>query len=98
MTFLASFDLTVAIGNLHDVEQRGDARRDILARCRRRSEERIVAFHQLRDDRRDGLGELVLERRSIGDMDLGHSGNPRRRLRDSVGVVADDQRMDFAEL
>ena len=86
------------VADLHDVEQRGDARGDVLAGGGGRSDEGVVALHQLRGDGCDGFGELVLQRRRIGDIDLGHAGDFRRRLRDAIGIVADDQRMDFAEL
>ena len=57
-----------------------------------------MAFHQLRRDRSDRFGKLMLKSRGIGHIDLRHPRNLRRRLRDAVGIVADDQRVDVAEL
>ena len=50
-----------------------------------------MASHQLGRDRRDILGQLVLEMGGVGDMDLADSGDLRRRLRDGVDALAGDQ-------
>src|SRR4029079_16430232 len=81
---------------LHHVEQRGDARRDILAGGRRRSDVRVVAFHQLRYDRRDRFGELMLEPPTVRGIDFRDARYLRRGLRRCI--VSGDERMDFTEL
>src|SRR3546814_10062159 len=52
------------VRNLHHVEQRGDARRDILARRGGGHDEGVVARHQFGDERRDILRQVVREGRS----------------------------------
>ena len=70
------------LGDLHDVEQGGDARRDVLAGGGRRRDEGVVVGHQLRGERRDILGQLVGVGRVVGDMDLADAGDLRGGLGD----------------
>ncbi len=86
------------LGNLHHVEQGRDARSDVLAGRRRGGDERVVRFHQLGGDRRDVLGEAVVEMRGVGDMHLADAGDLRCRLGDATDVRPGDERMDFAQL
>src|SRR3546814_5927168 len=62
------------LADLHHVEQRGDARRDILAGRGRGCDERVVAAHQFGDERRDIFGQIVTEGGVVGDM---HLADPR---------------------
>ena len=86
------------VADLHHVEQCGDARRDILAGRRGRRDERVVARpsasrRSARPLRRAGARAPARSRH-----------RPWRRRRscracgDAVDIVADDQRMHFAEL
>ena len=61
-------------------------------------EEGVVVGHQRGGDRRDILGQLVLEVRAVGDMDLADAGDLRGRIGDRADALAGDQQMDFAEL
>ena len=54
--------------------------------------------HQRGRDRRDILGQLMLEMRAVGDMDLADAGDLRGRLGDRADARAGDQQMDFAQL
>ena len=55
-----------------------------------------MVLHQLHDDRRDRLGELVLESRRCRRIDLADAGYLRRGL--SHRIAAGDQRTDLAQL
>ena len=72
------------VGDLHHVEQRRDARGDVLSGGCRRDDECVVALHQPGGDRRDRFGELVLERRRARGIDLGDTRDLRRGLSDRV--------------
>ena len=58
------------VGDLHHVEQRGDARHDVLAGRGRRRDERVVGAGQRHDQRRQRLGELVLVGGAVGEQHL----------------------------
>ena len=64
------------VGNLHHVEKRGDAGRDVLAGSGRRREKRVVMPHQFGHQRRDVFGQLMLECRIIGEIDFAHPVDP----------------------
>ncbi len=57
-----------------------------------------MIVHQLGGDRRDILGQLMLEMRGVGDMDLADAGDLRRGFGDAADIRPGDQQMDFAEL
>ena len=65
------------VGDLHHVEERGDARHDVLAGGGRRRDQRVVAVGERDDQRRQRFGEMVGEAVGIGD------GAPWRRRRAS---------------
>jgi hypothetical protein len=50
------------------------------------------------DQRRDILGELVLQRRIVGDQHLGDAGDLGGLLRGAADAGAGDQQVDVAEL
>ena len=54
--------------------------------------------HQRGGDRRDVLGQLVLEMGAVGDMDLADAGDLGRGIGDRADARAGDQQMDFAQL
>ena len=54
--------------------------------------------HQRGGDRGDVLGQLVLEVRRIGDMDLADALHLRSGLGDRADVRTGDQQVDLAEL
>jgi hypothetical protein len=86
------------IGQLHHVEQSGDARRDILAGGGGGDEEGVVTRHQFGDERRDILGEAVGVGRIVGDVDLADAGDLRSGLGDRADARSGDDQMDLAEL
>ncbi len=57
-----------------------------------------MACHQRGGDRRDVFGQLMLEMRAVGDVDLADAGDLRRRIGDRADARSRDQQMDFAEL
>ena len=54
--------------------------------------------HQCGGDRRDILGQLVLEMRGVGDMDLARAGDFRGGFGDCADARSGDQQVDFAQL
>ena len=54
--------------------------------------------HQRGGDRRDILGQLMLEMRGVGDMDLADAGDLGGGFGDRADARAGDQQMDFAQL
>ena len=84
--------------NLHHVEQGGDARSDVLAGGRGRSDERVVRLHQLRCDRSDVLGKAVVEMRRVRDVHLADARNLRRGIGDRADIASGDERVDLAQL
>ena len=69
------------VGNLHDVEQRGDPRHEVLGVGGRRRDDRVVARRQRDDERRRRLGEHVLVSAAFGDQHLADARRAWRRLR-----------------
>jgi hypothetical protein len=57
-----------------------------------------VRFHEPGGDRRDVLGEAVVEVGGVGDMHLADARDLRCGLRNSANVRSGDERMDFAQL
>src|SRR3546814_14203725 len=86
------------VGNLHDVELGGDARRDVLARGGRGRQAGVVIVHQLGDQRRDVFRETVRVGRIIRDMDLAHAGYLAGLFADAAAFLAGDPQMDLAPL
>ena len=87
------------VADLHHVEQRGDARRDVLA----------VAWSRARRTRRDAPISSTISGatfsasacaigRVVGDMHLADAGDLRGLGGDAVDALAGDEQMDFAEL
>ena len=58
------------VGNLHHVEQRGDARHEILAGGGRRRDDRVVCAGERDDQRGQRLGEHVLVSGGVGEQHL----------------------------
>ena len=54
--------------------------------------------HQRNRDRRDILGQLMLQMRAVGDMDLAHAGDLRGGLGNAIDALARDQQVDIAKL
>ncbi len=57
-----------------------------------------MAAHQRYDQRGDVFRELVLVRGVVGEMDLAHPGDLRRRLGDCAAALAGDEQVDLAQL
>src|SRR5690606_22987064 len=85
------------LADLHDVEQGGDARGDVLAEGGGRGEQSVVMAHQRGRDRGDILGQLVLEVDGVGDMDLADAGDFCACLGNAVDALAGDEQMHFAK-
>ena len=85
------------VADLHHIKQGRHARRDVLAIRSGRRHERVIAAHQVRDGRRDILGQSVFERRIVERYDFGDT----RDLRSSLGHAADartgNQQMDLTK-
>ncbi len=69
------------VGDLADVELGGDARRDVLARGRRREQDVAVAAGEREHLRGDVLGEAVREHLGVGVQHLGDAADRRSRRR-----------------
>jgi hypothetical protein len=74
------------LGNLRDIEQRGDARRGIFSESGRRQKQMRVGRRQTRGQSGEVLRSLRGEVRRVGVQDLGHTGNPGGFLRCAAGV------------
>ena len=81
------------VGDLHHVEQRGDARHEVLAGGGRRRDDRVVGRRQRHDQRRQRLGQHVLVGRVVGEQHLGDAVELRGRFRDGARALARDQHM-----
>jgi hypothetical protein len=85
--------------NLHDVEQCGDARGDVLAECGGGREKGVVVGHNLAASGATILGQLVLEVGAVGEMDpCRHRRSFAAAAADAIDAFAGDEQMDFAEL
>ena len=84
------------VGDLHDVERGGDARRHVLARRRRRRDEDVVVADQRRDERRHLLGQPVLQMRGIGDQHLADARQLGSGFGGGLAVVAGDEHVNVA--
>ena len=83
-------------GNLHDVEQRGDARHDVLAVRRRRRDDRVIAAGERDDQRGERLGEHVLVEGGVGEQHLLDAVELGGGIRHRLAVLAGDQHMHVA--
>ena len=84
------------VGDHHDVEQRREPRRDVLARGRRREDDVRVALGHPPDEVGQRLGEAVAVALAL---DMHHLRDPvelRRRFRDRGTVVPRDEHGDVA--
>ena len=86
------------VGNLHHVELGGDARGDVLAGGGGGREEGVVVGHQRGGNRRDVFGQLMLEVRAVGDMDLADAGDLAGGIGHRANARSGHQQMDFAQL
>jgi hypothetical protein len=86
------------VGDLHDIEKRGDARRDILARGRGRRHERIMMAHQIGDQRRDIFRQRIGISGIVGKMDLADTGNLCSLIGHGLTAGTGDNGVDFAKL
>jgi hypothetical protein len=84
--------------DLHHVEQRGNARRDVLARGGGRRDERVIARHQLGDQRRDILRQRMTIGRVVREQHLGDAGDLGSSIGRALCALARDQRNDIAQL
>src|SRR5581483_8768333 len=81
------------IGNLHHVEQRGDARHQVLSGGRRRRQDVRVVRRQLDQQRRDVLGQAVGVGGIVGQAHLGDPGDFGGGLGDRGAAAAGDEDM-----
>ncbi len=81
------------VGDLHDVEQRGDARQHALPHGGGGRDERVIVLGQRDAERGDRLGEAVGVGRAIGEEHLGDAVELGRGLGGGAGVLADHQHM-----
>ncbi len=89
-------DNAADVGDLHHVEQRGDARHQILALRRRRGEQMRVLRRQADQQRRDILGEAVAIGRVVGDQHLRHAGDLGGGIGGGAAILAGDEDVDVA--
>ena len=83
------------LGDLGDVEQGGDARRDVLADRVGRHHDVAVVRRQLHDQRRDVLGQPVGVGRIVGFQHLGDALDGGSRLGGLAAAAAGDQHVDI---
>ena len=69
------------VGDLHDVEQRRDARHDVLAGRGRRRDDRVIGPAQRDDQRRERLGQRMLVGGAVGEQHLRRRRRAWRRHR-----------------
>ena len=86
------------IGDLHDVEQRGDARRDILAVGGGGREEGVVPAHKVDDQRRDIFRERMGIGGVVGEIDRCDARDPRCGLGHSGAARSSNDEIDLANL
>ena len=84
------------VGDLHDVEQRGDARHEILAGGGRRRDDRVVGRRERDDQRRQRLRQHVLVGRRRRRAAPSRRRRAWRRPRRRRGALAGDQHMHSA--
>ena len=84
------------VGNLHDVEQRGDARHHVLAGGGRGRDDRVVVPASDDDQRGERLGQHVLVGGAVGEQHLLDAVELGRGVGDGLGVLAGDQHVDSA--
>ena len=84
------------VGDLHDVEQRRDARHDVFPRRGRRRDDGVVVAGERDDQRRDRLGELVLVGRGVGQQHLLDAVELGGGIGDGFAVLAGDQHVHVA--
>ena len=81
------------LGDLHDVEQRGHARHDVLAGGRRRRDDRVVGAGKLHDEGGQRFGQAVFQFVGIGQQHLGRALQLRGGIGRGLGALAGDQHM-----
>ena len=81
------------VGDLHHVEQRGDARHEVLAGGGRRRHDRVVGRRQRDHERRQRLRQHVLVGRVVGEEHLRDAVELRRRFGDGARALARHQHM-----
>ena len=84
------------VGDLHHVEQRRDARHDVLAGRGRGRDDRVVGPGERDDQRRQRLGQRVLVGRRLGEQHLVDAVELGGRVRDRLRALAGDQHMHVA--
>jgi hypothetical protein len=81
------------VGDLHDIEQGGDARHDVLAGRRGRRDDRVIAGREREDQRGHRLGQHVLVGGAVGEQDLLDAVELGGGLGDRPAPLAGDQHM-----
>ncbi len=79
------------VGDLHDIEQRGDARHDVLSGRGRRRHDGFVRRRERDDQRRGRLGQHVLVSGRVREQNLFHAVELGRGLSDRFAIVTGDQ-------
>ena len=86
-------------GNIRDlrhIEQRRDARQEVLAEGRRRGQHMAVILGETEDERGVVFRGCVFQRRRIGEQHFGDAGQLRGFVGDRAAIGADDQQVDVA--
>ena len=83
------------LGNLHDIEQRGDPRHEVLGGRGGRRHDGVVARRQGDDQRRHRLGQHVIERRGVRDQHLADPVKLCGRGRRACAIAAGDQHVNL---
>ena len=81
------------LGDLHHVEQGGDARHDVLAGGGRRRDDRVVAVGHADDQRGKRFGQPVFQFVGLGQQHLGHACQLGGGVGRGLGALAGDQHM-----
>ena len=84
------------LGDLHDVEQRGDARHHVLAVRGRRRDDRVVGAGERDDQRGERLGERVLVERAVREQHLVHAVELGGGVGHRFAILAGDQHVHVA--
>ncbi len=82
------------LGDLHHVEQGGDARQHVLGRRGRRGDDRVVAAGERDEECGERLGKAVAEARIVGEQHLGDAVEPGGFVGDGGAAAAGNEGVD----